>query len=463
LELAEHIISCASSLGAAYTGVIFQEVLVSTITVENGVLKSYVTSAKAGVGIRVLVNGAMGIAASTSLDREAISRKLQYAVKMAKVAKVKVDPIQYIEAEIPKTSFHSNLVKPPNSISNREKIDLVIAANKTAMLEGIKNSTTRLAWFDERRVFTSSEGADVSSNVTMTGLAQSSVAEHQGSLERVSDSASRCTGFEFILENDWNRFAKNVSETAKQVVKSPAPTPGVYEVVADPKLIGLILHEAFGHASEADLVMTGESILQGAIGTEVASSLVTIIDDGIVDGGYFVPFDDEGVSKTKQKVVEQGVLKGFLHSRETGYKLHHRSTGNARVQSFEDKPIVRQTNLFMNAGDCSWSELLEDVNDGLYLCGRGARGGEVDVGLGTFTFRTGPSYIIKKGELKEMVRGVSISGMILNTLRNVDAVGKEVQIITSIFGGCGKFGQMVRVGDGGPHVKIRGMSVGSET
>jgi TldD protein len=438
-----------------------QEVRTSMVTVENGVLKSYVTARKCGAGIRIIVDGVVGIASSTSLNREALDRRVQYAVKLAKMAKIRMDPTQLIEAEIPRASFHSTHQKKPNSISDSEKIDLTVAANKAAMLKGIKNSTTHLAWLNERRVFTSSEGANVSSIVTMTGLAQSSVAQFQGDMERVFDSASRCAGFEFLLENDWCQFTKNVSEIAGKAVKSKAPKTGVYNVVADPSLIGLILHEAFGHASEADLVITEESILNRRIGEDVASPQVTIIDEGIVDGGYFIPFDDEGVMKTSQVVVKQGVLNGFLHSRETGYKLHHASTGNARVQSFSDKPIVRQTNFFMNAGDQSLSELMDDMNEGLYLCGKGAKGGEVDVGLGTFTFRAGPSYIIRNGELDEMVRGVSISGMILETLRNVDAVGKDVKITTSIFGGCGKHGQIVRVGDGGPHVKIRRMRVGS--
>jgi TldD protein len=114
----------------------------------------------------------------------------------------------------------------------------------------------------------------------------------------------------------------------------------------------------------------------------------------------------------------------------------------------------------MEKGNCSQKELIEDIDNGLYILGRGATGGEVDVGQGAFTFNVGPSYIIKKGELDEMVRGVSISGMILDTLRGVTGVGKETEIRTSVFGGCGKSGQTVRVGLGGPHVKIREMLVG---
>jgi TldD protein len=114
----------------------------------------------------------------------------------------------------------------------------------------------------------------------------------------------------------------------------------------------------------------------------------------------------------------------------------------------------------MEQGDQSREELLEDIKDGLYICGAGARGGQVNVAMGTFTFRVGPSYTIKSGEIGELVRGVSISGTILETLRSVVAVGEDFAISTSLFGGCGKDGQRVRVGHGGPHVRIKSMMVG---
>ena len=114
----------------------------------------------------------------------------------------------------------------------------------------------------------------------------------------------------------------------------------------------------------------------------------------------------------------------------------------------------------MKPGDMSFEELIEDIDYGFYIKGRGATGGQVDTGMGTFTFSVGPSYIIEKGKLKELVRGVTISGLILETLKTIDGVGKDFQVRTSVFGGCGKSGQMVRVGDGGPHVRVRKMTVG---
>ena len=114
----------------------------------------------------------------------------------------------------------------------------------------------------------------------------------------------------------------------------------------------------------------------------------------------------------------------------------------------------------MEPRDYKFEELIEDIDFGIYIRGKGATGGQVEVGMGTFTFGVGPSKIIKNGELAETVRGVVISGFILETLKTIDAVGEDLTIRTSIFGGCGKMGQTVRVGFGGPHVRVRKMTVG---
>jgi len=159
-------------------------------------------------------------------------------------------------------------------------------------------------------------------------------------------------------------------------------------------------------------------------------------------------------------VVEDGVLKGFLHDILSASKSGMKPTGNGRAQDFENIPIVRQTNYFMLPGDYDFIELLEDIDYGIYVSGKGATGGQVDVGMGTFTFSVGPSKIIRGGRLAETVRGVVISGLILDTLKTIDAVGKDLAIRTNVFGGCGKMGQTVRVGFGGPHVRVKKMTVG---
>jgi TldD protein len=282
-------------------------------------------------------------------------------------------------------------------------------------------------------------------------------------MERVPEQRSYCAGYEFIENGDWNAFAADVSQLASKVVVAPLPPPGSYPAVLDPELIGLFLHEALGHASEGDLVTSKESVLDGRLGSSIASECVTMYDDGNIDGGYFVPFDDEGVPKGKSIILEKGRLRGFLLSRDTATELGLEPTGNARAQSFEHKPIVRMTNVYMEPGDLTFDELIKEIDYGFYIRGRGSLGGQVDVGGGTFTFRAGPSYLIEKGELKHMVRAVTLAGKILETLNTIDAVGKDFTVTTSVFGGCGKDGQMAKVGDGGPHVRLGKLTIGGRT
>jgi TldD protein len=121
------------------------------------------------------------------------------------------------------------------------------------------------------------------------------------------------------------------------------------------------------------------------------------------------------------------------------------------------------TNVYMQPGSYSFDELLREIDYGFYIRGRGSLGGQVDVGGGTFTFRAGPSYLIEKGELKHMVRAVSLAGNVLETLRTIDAIGKDFTVTTSVFGGCGKDGQMAKVGDGGPYVRLGKLTIGGRT
>jgi len=243
-------------------------------------------------------------------------------------------------------------------------------------------------------------------------------------------------------------------------VASKTAPPGTYPVVVDHDVVGLVLHEALGHATEGDIVATGGSVLQGKLDTRIASDIVTIIDEGVVEGGFYHPYDDEGAKKDATKLVDDGILSGFLTDRRSAKRLSLDPTGNGRVQDFENSPLVRQTNYYMKPGDHTVEELVEGIEFGILVQGRGMRGGQVETGMGTFTFSVGPSRIIKKGEVCELVRGVVISGSVLDVLKSVDAVGKDFKVRTGVFGGCGKAAQQVKTGMGGPSIRARRMTVG---
>jgi TldD protein len=458
LEL-EKILDETVDLGASYADVRYQSYEYELVTVENKVLKSYSSRRLSGVGIRVAIKGTVGYASTSDLNKNSLGKTLDNAIKAAKSIKSEKKP--FGETKINKFDVKLPIKTEPIDVSPEEKVSIALEANKAAWISNeIKSAITNLGLSHDSRLFMSSEGAKVSVETTLVGLAHESVAKVNGVMEIVPYSKSMCAGFEFIKSKDWNSFTADISELAIEAASSKTPPPGTYSVVVDPEVFGVLLHEAFGHASEGDLVFTGESVLHNKLGVKLASEFVTIIDEGTVEGGYFYPFDDEGTKKERTVIVENGVMKSYLHDRNSALQFGVESTGNGRAQDFENIPIVRQTNTYLQPKDYRFEELLEDIDFGIYVRAKGLTGGQVEPGMGTFTFNVGPSKVIRNGELVETVRGVVISGSILETLKTVDAVGKDMKIWTSFFGACGKGGQRASVGLGGPHVRVRKMTVG---
>ncbi len=453
------ILGKATKLGAEYADARFQTYDYELITVENRQLKSYSSRRLGGVGIRAMIKGAVGHASTSDLDQGNLERTLNTALKIAKA--IKTEETTFKLPAPCKASTKSSIEIDPTNVSPEEKVEVAMDTNKAGFTcDEIKNTMTMLGVAKDHRVFASTEGSEVSVDTCLVGLAHMSVCKVGEVMENTMYWKSDCAGFEFINAIDTDLFASEISDLAINSAQSKTCPAGIYPVVLEPEAVGLILHEAFGHASEADLVATNSSILAGKLGAQVASERVMIVDEGVVKGGYFYPYDDEGTKKEKTVVVENGILKSFLHDVHSAQKLGAESTGNGRAQDFENTPIVRQTNLYMQPGDFAVDELIEDVDFGIYVGEKGLKGGEVDTGNGTFTFGVGPSRAIRNGELAETFRGVVISGEILETLKTIDAVGKNVKVSTMVFGGCGKSGQSVFVGDGGPPVRFRKMTVG---
>jgi len=451
----------AELLGASYADVRVNISLAETVVSENGELREFSSSVRRGVGVRVVVDGYQGYASTSRLDRESIKEVVRRAVEIARSIKGKGEVIEIPEAPTVEDKAVAVGKVNPFEVDPKDKVDLVTELSKLALdVEGVKSTLTRYGALRDYRLYASTSGSKIEVIVDLVGLGHMSVAGEAGQLERVSDSKSSVAGYEFIRSLNWEEFVLDISKLAAQVCRAEFPPAGTYTVILDPDVVGLLLHEAFGHASEGDLVEAGTSVLAGKLGDRVASEYVTIVDEGVVEGGYFIPYDDEGVRKEKTVVVDGGILKSYLTSRRIAAKLGLELTGNGRAQDYASAPIVRQTNYYMLPRDYTLEEIMEDVRRGLYVTGKGAMGGEVNPGAGTFTFSVGVSWRIKGGEKGEIVRGVTLSGNILDVLKSVDAVGRDLIIRTSVFGGCGKDGQTVKVGLGGPHVRVRKIVVG---
>jgi len=271
-------------------------------------------------------------------------------------------------------------------------------------------------------------------------------------LQLYSKRILKPAGYEALGDNVFE-MAEEVKNVLRGLIKAESPPSGKMNVVVDPSLGGVFIHEAFGHAAVADHVLQGSSVVADKIGKKVANDCVNVYDDPTLKEFGFYPFDDEGVKAERKVIIENGVLKSFLHSRETATLLNGKP-GNARAQGL-DFPIVRMSNTFIAEGDVSFEELLEEAKNGVYLVG--SRGGETNPATGYFQFNAQFGYIIRNGELAEMIRDVSLSGNTLEILRDIK-LGKGLEFDP---GFCSKNGQLVPIADGAPPALIRALVGGA--
>jgi TldD protein len=216
-------------------------------------------------------------------------------------------------------------------------------------------------------------------------------------------------------------------------------------------MVGLIAHEAIGHMVEADFVLSG-SITKDKIGQKVASEKVTLVDSGqsnnAENAAGTIAVDDEGVVASRTVIIEKGVLKSFLHNRETAFHFGSEPTGNARAFEYNDEPLIRMRNTFIEPGSERFSDMIKETRHG-YLV-KGARNGQADAN-GEFMFGFQEMYSIEKGEIKELLRGASISGSAFEVLKSVDMVANDFRYDIGT-GYCGKY-QPAKVDGGGPHIR----------
>jgi TldD protein len=195
-------------------------------------------------------------------------------------------------------------------------------------------------------------------------------------------------------------------------------------------------------------------VLASNLGKKIASDVVTFYDDGTVNGAFgSFKYDDEGVPAQKTLLIKDGVVAGLMHNRETAQKFNVEPTGNARAEDFRVEPIIRMRNTFMAPRDHSFEELIKGVRSGYFF--KSFRGGQANID-GTFQVGIQEGYEITNGEIGEPVRDASISGNTLETLVKVDAAGKDFELWP---GRCGK-GQTAFTCDGGPPIRVKGVTVG---
>jgi TldD protein len=284
----------------------------------------------------------------------------------------------------------------------------------------------------------------------------SATARKNGNVQQAFDGVSKAAGYEVVVGHQ--TMAKEVAQRAVDLLSAPRVKGGRYTVVCNPKLAGTFIHEAFGHLSEADFIYENPQAQEMMVlGRRFGQDVLNVVDDGSRAGlrGYH-KYDDEGTPTQRTELIKNGILTGRLHSRQTAAKLGERPTGNARATSYRYPPIVRMTNTFIEPGESSFQDMIRDIDLGIYACN--AYGGQT--ALENFSFSSAYAYMIRDGQIAEMVRDVILAGNLFATLESIDAIGDDLEF--EELGTCGKGQGGLPVSTGSPHIRIRDVVIGGE-
>ncbi len=410
---------------------------------------------RSGLGgcVRVLKDGGWGFATFNDVDR--LEKYAEQAVEQAEL--VGGEDIELAHVAPRQDTYHTSVQIDPADISLSDKRDLCHDYNQKMLASG-KIRTTMVKYRDSHvtRHYANSEGASLEQEYIFCGILLSAVAVEGNNVQRAYESVGDLRGFTNV--QGLEESCDEVVERAIALLDAEPVDAGSYTVIVDPKLCGVFVHEAFGHLSEADFIYENprlKEIMQP--GKRFGEDFLNITDDGSLEGeaGY-IAYDSEGTPCTRTPLIRNGVLEGRLHNRETAGKMGEKPTGNARAISHAHPPIVRMTNTFMESGEWTFEQMLDGVEDGIYA--KGMLGGQTNKEM--FTFSAEEAYRIENGEIGQHLRDVVLTGNVFHTLKNIDAVGDDLQMFGGT-GGCGKGGQSpLRVADGGPHCRIQDVVIG---
>lgn len=459
-----------------YADVRFVETDNENIEVENGVLSSYNVSTDRGVGVRVLVNGAWGFAASNNLEKGSLQETAAKALDIAQAsALVKKENIKLAPVEKHIANYVTPIIKNPFKISSTEKIELLIKATESMLKDKVKKSEGLLSFYKTHKIFVSTEGSEIEQTVFESGGGIVAYAIGEEDFQKRSYPSSfggdhATYGYEFIEKMKLKENAERIAGEANELLSAPLAPTGTMDIVLGGSQLALQVHESCGHPVELDRVLGKEISFAGGSFLTLdklnnfiyGSPGVTIVADATAPGGLGTfGYDDEGVPARKSYLVNKGKFVGYLMSREDAFKLDLKSNGAARAENWNRIPLVRMTNINLLPGNLEFDELIGDIKQGLYLDFN--KSWSIDDKRLNFQFSTELAREIKNGKLGKVYKNAVYQGITPEFWLSCDGIGKKKYWHIWGVPNCGKGqpGQTMHVGHGTSPARFRNIKVGA--
>ncbi len=464
-DLLHKAVDQGHKLGADFVEARYDDLTLTTINYTNEKVRESSTKQRRGIGVMTYVKGSPGYSFTPDITSEAIQETTKRSLGIAKATEPLLT-FKHIYDD--RSSIKDSIVKKvkihPKEVEFDEKLDMLKRGIANAKDQVDAQSTTGMwgeLWGD--KLFVNSEQSEIYWTPLLFDLRIMAVAMTETSQARGSDGVGQSQGMEYfdIEAHSPETLGTNAGKWCKEQIDAVSAPPGKHRALVGPRMAGVLAHESFGHLSETDFVITGMSPISDRVGEQLGTEHATIIDEGITkEGGFFLPYDDQGTKTGKTVLMDKGMLLGYLHDRSTANKMNTEPTGNSRAITFMFPSIPRMKNTYFKPGNISFDEAVEQVGDGLYTAG--TSGGQTDLD-GTFLFKCSRGYLIENGEITKPIKDAALSGQILEFIQQISGVTNEMDIFTSYFGGCGKGGQYpLPVGLGGPSLVVDEVLVGGE-
>ena len=457
----------ATRSGATYADARFVERESDTVAVKDGQVESVDRDADRGVGVRVIVDGAWGFAASDRVTTTAGIVALFGEARRRADAAASVQRRRVVLAPeaAQRGEYRTSLERDPFTVPLHERIELLRAADAILATPNATVRRASVAAYRTRKRLVTSEGTDVRQEIVECGAGLNVTASIAGAKPATrSDMRNvRQAGWEYVEEFDVLAHARTFARDVEAVLAAKPAVERPTTLLIDQPFLALLVHESCGHPTESDRVLEHEVAFAGTTfmwpddrGTlRYGSEHVSMTADATVPGGMGTfGWDDDGVPATRTPLIERGIFTGYLSSRETAGALGiPRSGGAARAESWQHFPIVRMINVSLEPGAQPYSALLRDVENGLLL--ESPASYSLDDTRQNFHFSTQVARVIRNGEVGEYVRGVAFQSLTSDFWGSCDGVADDWQLHGFLSCAKGEPLQLMRVGHGAAHARFR--------
>jgi TldD protein len=456
-DLCRRVLATALSKGGDYADLYFEHTIRNWVMLEDGKVNQAYSDIALGVGIRTVKGDQVGYGFTQELAEKSM---LAAAATAATIADAQPnEPAGQFTA--PSFRNHYPLARLLTSVPLEAKLPLVQAVNDKCFALSPLVVKVNAGFHDEQKriLIVTSDGVKAEDLLPKNYLSATAVAAKDGRYERASWNLGGRKDFSFYTPAIVEEVAKAAVDRALILFEAVQPPAGEMPVVLGPGVTGILLHEAIGHGMEADFNRKGISTYATMIGKQVAEPFVTILDDGTNEGlPGSLNIDDEGTPGQKTVLVENGILRSYMHDRISAGHYQLEPTGNGRRQSYEHYVVPRMRNTYMLAGTATPEDVIKSAEKGIYV--QDVSNGQVKIGEGDFAFYVARGRMIEGGKLTAPIKDINIMGNGPKMLRNVTMVANNLEMSRGGAGFCGKDGQAVPVGFGLPTCLVKSMTVG---